>query len=329
MPAFLQRYLGKDRVEDITYGDFRGFLAQGLEEHQTLEYKSGEVILLTADGKLKYPTDQREIAGVLEVAKAVAGLANAEGGLLVLGVRQKPERHGRSIVRIRPGAVKGVPGHVTREVIENVLRAKIQYPIDGLTIAALRPSPRHRWFVYLLDVPQSSHPPHRVAELHYFQRRNFSTDAMLHYQIADLYGRRLGPDLDVETDLPEAIAGDTAGEFLLRPNIRNRGNVVAEYVTAVCALRSDDAYTIIGSPDGSWIRRPDGRSAQFTMGPAAVVYPDTPSNTGALRFGPTSAAAGDVHLVFYLYAKAMAAKTPLVVFTSDVLPKRLDRPPAN
>jgi len=316
---FLQRYLGKSRPEDVTYADFQSFLAQKLGEHQTLEYKSGEVVVLMPDGKLKYPTDPRDIFGILEIAKAVAGLANAEGGLLVLGVRQKPEKHGKAIIGILPGAIKGVPGHITREVIENVLRAKIQYPVEGVTITAVRPSDRHRWFVYLIDVPQSTRPPHRVNELHYFQRHNFSTDPMLHYQIADLYGRRLGPNLEIELP-PATLSASGGGRFTLGPRIRNHGNVVAKYVTVICAITRGDYAMISGGPTADWQVRPNQHSAQFTMGLETVVYPDTPSNTGELLIGPTGVTASGTTLQFYVYAEGMEAKTPVVEFTKDELP---------
>lgn len=39
MASFLERYLKKSSSEDITYQGFIHFFQQGVEEHQTLEYK--------------------------------------------------------------------------------------------------------------------------------------------------------------------------------------------------------------------------------------------------------------------------------------------------
>ncbi len=38
-------------------------------------------------------------------------------------------------------------------MIENELLAKIQYPIEGITIVSLRSSARSANFIYLIDVP--------------------------------------------------------------------------------------------------------------------------------------------------------------------------------
>ena len=104
-------------------------------------------------------------------------MANAEGGLVVLGVREKPERFRGNVVKIRPGAVTPIPLTVTRESIEANLLAKIQYPIEGITILPLRWTPRSKGFVYLIDIPPSYRAPHRVHELFYFQRVNFFSPA--------------------------------------------------------------------------------------------------------------------------------------------------------
>lgn len=323
MAAFLQRYLGKERVEDVSWDDFRQFLAQRLPEHQTLEYKSGE-IMVTADGKLRQPAKRHEVYGVLDVARAVAGLANAEGGLLVLGVRENTEKHRGVVARILPGAVRGVPAHITRETIENLLRAAIQYPVEGITICPLRPSNRHRSFVYLIDVPQSLRPPHRVNEMYYFQRHNFSTDEMQHYQIADLYGRRLGPRLELNDTPPEAVPS-AAGQFDVQIVVRNTGNVIAKYVTAILVLLNQ-THEIVNIPQGTWVRRADGNSAQLTLGNNEVVYPDLPLDTGKLRLQQraTTAPGAALLMVVSLYAEGTPAQRVLVSYTADQLPQ----PPA-
>jgi len=67
----------------ITYEDFRNFLKLGTEEHQNLDYKSGELLVgpngkfIGKDGKLTNSPDVDK--GFEALAKAVAGFAYAEG----------------------------------------------------------------------------------------------------------------------------------------------------------------------------------------------------------------------------------------------------------
>ncbi len=173
---------------DPTYQDFLSFLRQRIEENQTLEYKPRGLLVYKDDSIVP---DSASGRGFLTLAKIVASFANAEGGLLVLGVKERPESFKGVKQRILPGSVSAIPLNVTREIIENQLLAKIQYPIDNLLIVPLRSSTRSKHFVYLIDVPQSSRAPHRVNERYYYQRYNFSTIEMKHYQIADIFGKDL------------------------------------------------------------------------------------------------------------------------------------------
>jgi predicted HTH transcriptional regulator len=94
-----------------------------------------------SDGKLSNSPGVDQ--GFEALAKALAGFANAEGGLLILGVREKPEKINGRLVKIRPGGIYALPlGTVTKEMIESKLRTLIQFPIDDLTIVPLRLSNR-------------------------------------------------------------------------------------------------------------------------------------------------------------------------------------------
>lgn len=194
MATYISRFFPNSDPDRITIKELREFLALRIEENQNLEYKP-RGILVKADNSIIQPQTQSHIVGFLALAKSVAGFANAEGGLLVLGVKEKVENFKGTISKIRPGAIAAIPPTVTREMIETNLLAKIQYPLEGLKIVPVRLGSRSQHCVYLVDVPQSTRPPHRVGELHYYQRYNFDVLAMHHYQIADLFGKRTRPNL--------------------------------------------------------------------------------------------------------------------------------------
>jgi Schlafen, AlbA_2 len=264
LTSFLERFFKKARPDEITYQDFVSFLRQGIEEHQTLEYKP-RGLLVKRDDTIIRPRSPQEVSGFIALAKTVSGFANAEGGLLVLGVNEKPERYKGTTVKIRPGAISALPINITREMIENHLLTKINPAIEGIKIVPLRSSSRSKQVIYLIDVPQSIRAPHRVNELYYFQRINFSTIEMKHFQIADLFGKRLAPDLDLQFQKEDS--GDNLLKF--RILIRNQGRAVAKYVTCVCQL-IDGSYELVNS---DWQNIGENKW-RFSISIYAVVYPD-------------------------------------------------------
>lgn len=304
MAEFLKRFFKKDKPEEISYGDFLAFIKQGVEEHQNLEYKP-RGLLVRQDDTIISSSNQRELVGFSALAKFVASFANSEGGLLILGVKEKPEKHKGVIVKVRPGAISPLPANVAREMIENNLSAKIQYPIDELTILPLRSSPKSSKFVYLIDIPQSFRAPHRVNELYYFQRYNFSTFEMKHYQIADLFGKRLTPNLEIGYERKKGLNEDR-GHFTIEPIIFNRGRAAAKYTTCICEI-VEGPYRIM---QGQWDRCDNEKSCRFSTGVDAVVYPDIPTNTGYIEFAPLGVTREEqLILRFGLYAEGMVGKS--------------------
>lgn len=305
MASFLERFLKKTRPEEITFQDFEAFLEQSIEEHQNLEYKSGN-LLVDRNGSLIKPQKRWDVIGSLALAKTVAGFANAEGGLLVLGVEELEEKHNGVVIRRRPGSIAPLPINVTKENIENQLRAKIQFPIDGITIAPVYPDETR--VIYLIDVPQSIRGPHRVDELFYYQRYNFSTLEMQHFQIADLFGKRFAPDLDVELER----GSGSPDVFSLHPVIYNRGRAVAKYMM-VSFTMDHNTYTIAyaaqtwGIHEGVW---------EYHAGVNVVVYPDRPFRADFLTFKLSAANAQVQPITFHfeLYAEDMQGKKKTLTF---------------
>ncbi|MCK4418059.1 MAG: ATP-binding protein [Candidatus Latescibacteria bacterium] len=303
MSRFIERYLKKSRPEDISYSDFEQFISQGIEEHQTLEYKP-RGLLVKQDGSITKSSNPRDIIGFSALAKSVASFANSEGGLLILGVKEKSEKHKGTVIKVRPGSISPLPPSVTRERIENNLAAKIQYPVEGITIVPLRKSLRSKHFVYLIDVPQSVRAPHRVNELHYYQRYNFTTYEMKHYQIADLFGRRSAPDLTIEIQKAKGMNEDR-GHVTIEPLIINRGRSVAKFVTCICSI-VNESWEIKQS---RWHVSTSKRTCQYSTGFNSVIYPDIPTNTGYVEFRPKGTS-DDQELIlgFGIYAENMTEK---------------------
>ena len=73
---FIQRFLGKKGLEQITSTDIEEFISKRVEESLNLEYK-----------------DIRILSKTDEVAKVVSSFANSDGGLLVVGVSEIKEKN--------------------------------------------------------------------------------------------------------------------------------------------------------------------------------------------------------------------------------------------
>lgn len=208
MPEFIERFFKKSTPEALSFDDLRQFISQKIEENQNLEYKP-RGLLVKADDSLVTSTEPRQIIGFSALAKSVASFANAEGGLLILGVKEKAQRYKGTTVKVRPGPITPVPPTVTREMIEMQLATKIHFPIEGISIFPIRAGSRSNHSVYLIDVPQSIRAPHRVNELFYYQRYNFDVIEMQHFQIADMFGKRRRPYLQL---IPRIVRGGTSAE---------------------------------------------------------------------------------------------------------------------
>ncbi len=199
-------------------------------------------------------------------------------------------------------------------MIEHNLEAKIQFPIDDLTIIPLRRSLRAKNCIYLIDVPQSDRAPHRVNDIYYYQRHNFSTVEMQHYQISDMFGRRMRPNLDiVVNDVKNNITTQKNGErtqlVTIDMKIINSGRATAKYVTCLCSLLGG-GNTLSGL-GGGWVQGVGG-NAQFETKQDHVIHPDLPLHTGRLAIfnalKPDETGNNPVILHIRMYAEDMPGK---------------------
>ncbi len=91
MPEFVERFFRQSKPEAITLNDLKRFVSERIEENQNLEYKP-RGLLVKQDDSILTSTDPRHIIGFAALAKSVVGFANAEGGLLILGVKEKAQK---------------------------------------------------------------------------------------------------------------------------------------------------------------------------------------------------------------------------------------------
>lgn len=116
-----------------------------------------------------------------EIAKDVSAFANADGGLLVYGVK---EEHHFPI-----GLDGGVSNkELSRERLEQIIDSNIAPTIKGIVIIQIPIDDDNS--AYVVEIPKSTRAPHQEKQSKkYYKRTNFKSEPMEDYEINDLRGR--------------------------------------------------------------------------------------------------------------------------------------------
>lgn len=155
-------------------------------------------------------------------------------------------------------------------MIENNLRGLIQFPIEGLTIV---PVPmKGRAYLFVIEVPPSLNPPHRVKENKYYQRYNFSTEELKHFQIMDIVGKRRRPNVDKANVYVTPIV--ESHKLKIEVHFLNTGHTVAKFFTCLLNIPID----VIFGNLGHW-KSIDAHCIQFSYA-SGVLYPQVLLTSG-------------------------------------------------
>lgn len=152
------------------------------------------------------------------LAKAVSGFANSEGGVLIWGI-QDATTTPRPIVDIQDfvANLQTLAVQSADPVVPNIDVDWI--PADG--------SPENGFG--LIHVPESPLPPHRVnlklreIQKHYFIRSGGEFRIAEHYQLEDMFGRRPKPKLELTT----RVVKHQTKSYTLVVGIKNEGRGAA------------------------------------------------------------------------------------------------------
>lgn len=180
-----------------TREDLEAFVSRRVQESLHLDYK-----------------DSRALAGNLrEIAKDVSAFANADGGLLIFGIRE--ENH-------LPVAVdEGVLNKAcTREQLEQTISSNIAPRIEGVIIRQIPLNETHS--AYCIQIPKSHRAPHQERSAkRYYKRHNFESVPMEDYELTDLRSRARAVQRLVSFDV------DVRNNFLFLFVVGNHGELPA------------------------------------------------------------------------------------------------------
>ena len=217
--GYASRYLGAPGVGGFKEAEFVAFIARKIEESMTLDYKD----ISLADR----PSD---------LSRIITAMANAEGGLVVVGVREEREKDEKGKwVRIFPGEITWGGKGLSKETLEQRLISRVMPWIDGLAIIPIR-NPTGG-VVFLIDVPKSPRPPHQADDKKYYLRYNFENLPMDHSQVEALFNKRQRPKLLplVQVTLIEPVIGSQDIWMVnIRFGLANTGGALAKFPMLSC-----------------------------------------------------------------------------------------------
>lgn len=152
-----------------------------------------------------------------EIAKDVSAFANADGGMIIYGIRENQHL---------PEAIDEGVDHTrfSREWLEQIILDNINPRIDGLLIAQI-PLVADR-SAFATKIPKSYRGPHQdQSTKRYYKRYNFKSQPMEDYEINDLRSRALvvSPLVNVDVVIQHGV--------MVYIVISNIGNIPAENIS--------------------------------------------------------------------------------------------------
>lgn len=211
--GFIEDYFQKS-PEQIKVEDLKRFIEQKNEEAWNLDYK-------------EYRPEMR----LEDIVKDVTAFANSGGGLLILGISEIHEE-GKNL-KIYPGDITWCAPTLSKEQLENKIQGNSE-PRINVRIEPIRQKEGHGEAVYLIDIPQSENPPHQFKKTKkYYKRFNFKSEEMEHWEIADLFQKRMHSKLVPHFLIKNLYLGGAESariEFVveLELQVENVGRVLAK-----------------------------------------------------------------------------------------------------
>jgi hypothetical protein len=258
------------------------------------------------------------------LSKALSGFANAQGGLIVWGVDCRKDRNGLDrVVGISP--IKDA--RFFRSQLENITPHVVYPPLDNVNHNVIT-EPNSDTGIVLTAIPRSERIPHRaVAEgLHqYFKRYSTSFLVMSHDDLADMFGRRPHPTLEVALSwkIRRTRIDRHHAEFILEVyfRVRNTGRALASLPCLTIrrpewgAPEFSPKVGAKNAPLGMSVPAPAGWWARLVGGPESVLYPGDEYEvcTVWFRFG-----SGEMPDDIFISFEAIAVGCPVLADTYKI-----------
>lgn len=196
----------QDRIE-------REYIGASAEESTILEYKAAGALGKSPGKKT-------------EITKDVSAMANADGGVIIYGVKVYDEDDKKHL----PEKLDPIDRtQFSKEWVEQVIN-NIRPRINGLTIhpVPVNIDTEPNSVVYVVEIPKST-TAHQATDLRYYRRYNFQCLRMLDHEIRDVMNRATTPDAQVEFSARPISLGPDEHLYGLGVTIKNQGLLVINH----------------------------------------------------------------------------------------------------
>jgi len=191
-----------------------------IEENIHLDYKAAGALDKTNLNKTKD-----------SISKDIAAFANADGGILIYGLKEdKENKHLAN--EIDP--IDRV--NVSKEWLEQIIQSSIQPRIDNIQIYPIQIGTDKQKVVYVVNVPKSN-TAHQSNDQKYYKRHNFNNLPMYDFEIRDVLNRIKYPLIEIEF-IVQYTSTKTGRIYELVAKAHNAGDVMAQYVNCYLTLPS-------------------------------------------------------------------------------------------
>jgi len=230
----------------------------------------------------EWPTKEEEAQKVF--AKAACGLTNAEGGVLVVGMRAKAASKGDPDLVDSPAPVSDT-GAVASKILDLVGQL-VEPGIEGVQAIPVNDPPDSKSGFVLVYIPPSEGFPRRSRkDWKFYLRIGSGTFPMEYFQIADMFGQRAQPDLNIHLKYLNSgmspYPGAGHGEFhqFWQLGLKNDGRGIAKFPSV--RFKFDVGFRVYrggidGNGNNGLLARPSVPEwTVFRGGVDDVIYPGT------------------------------------------------------
>lgn len=161
------------------------------------------------------------------ILQAISAFSNGPGGLLILGVKTKPDdetQPGKKIINLDP-----LGSDITKDSLQQSLWAKVKPWPEGIYIQDVNiDTGSQKGRIFLIDIPADPYPPHQVdGDGSYHIRLNGINQPMPFYMVEKAYTREKKPLLEPEFEIFGCSRLGNKLIIHLRVIIANKGEIAA------------------------------------------------------------------------------------------------------
>lgn len=187
--------------------ELQRYIDDEIEESTNLDYKAAGALA----------RDKKD-----EITKDVSAMANADGGILIYGLKEHPSK--RHVVdRFDPiDRTK-----FSKEWLDQMIHF-IRPIINQVIIHPVSLSSGPNDVAYVVEIPKG-HTAHQATSLRYFRRHNFESVPMEDYVIREVMNRATVPDASVEFKHLRKSMNSNVHTYLLQVSVKNLGTQVINH----------------------------------------------------------------------------------------------------